>query len=119
MSDRKLSAITIIRIGLALVFLANALTAIFTPNEFIELLEGSSIGSALPVSAAVMTKLIAVNDALVAGLLLFGKGWKWLYAWAGLWIIGAMAIIGKPIEILEEAGLLAIALALFFSEEDK
>lgn len=119
MSNRRPSAATVIRIGLGLVFLANALTAIFTPNEFIEILEGSSIGSILPFSAEVITKLIAVNDTLVAALLLFGIGRKWLYVWAGLWILGVMAIIGKPVEILEETGLLAVALALFISDDNR
>lgn len=48
MSTRIPPTATIIRVGLALVFLANALTAIFMPDEFIGLLEGSFVGSALP-----------------------------------------------------------------------
>lgn len=63
--------------------------------------------------------MIAVNDTLVAVLLFLSIGRKWLYAWAGLWILGAMAVIGKPVEILEETGLLAIALALFISEDNR
>lgn len=115
-SNRLISPLVIIRIGLGLVFLANALTAILEPNEFIELIESSWANSLLPVSTAALTKLIAVNDAIVAVLLLAGRGGRLLYLWAALWITGALAIIGRPLDMLEETGLLAMAAALIVAE---
>lgn len=112
-----LSPLVIIRLGLGLVFLANALTAIFEPKEFTELLDASLVSGILPISAATLIKLIALNDTVVAILLLTGRGGRRLYMWAALWIAGAMAIIGKPLEILGEAGLLAMAVALIISEK--
>lgn len=115
-SNGLLSPLVIIRLGLGLVFLANALTAIFEPNEFIELIESSWANSLLPVSAAALTKLIAVNDTIVALLLLTGWGGRRLYIWSALWIVGALAIIGRPLDMLEETGLLAMAAALIVAE---
>lgn len=112
-----LSPMVIIRIGLGLVFLANALTAIFEPEEFIELLDASFVSGILPISAAALTKLIAVNDAVVATLLLAARGGRRLYIWSALWIAGALIIIGNPLDMLEEAGLLAMASALLYSEQ--
>ena len=111
-----LSPLVIIRIGLGLVFLANALTAILEPEEFIELLDASLVSGIMPVSAAALTKLIAVNDTIVAILLLAGRGGQLLYLWAALWITGALVIIGKPLDMLEETGLLAMAAALIVAE---
>lgn len=112
-----LSPMVIIRIGLGLVFLANALTAIFEPEEFAELLDASFVSNILPVSTDVLTKLITANDAVVAFLLLTGRGGRRLYMWAALWIAGALAVIGRPLDMLEETGLLAMAVALTVSEK--
>lgn len=112
----EIHPLTIIRIGLGIVFLANALTAIFEPTQFTELLDTSFIGGILPISAAALTKLIALNDTIVAILLLTSHGGRRLYVWAALWIAGALAIIGKPLAMLEETGLLAMALALITAE---
>lgn len=111
------SPMVIIRIGLGIVFLANALTAIFKPEEFIELLDASVVSGLLPFSAIAFTKLIAINDTIVAILLLTGRGGRRLYVWSALWIAGALAIIGKPLDILEETGLLAMASALLYSAQ--
>jgi len=79
-----LSPLVIIRLGLGLVFLANTLTAIFKPDEFIELLDASFISGILPVSTSAFTKVIAVNDMVVAFLLLAGRGGRRLYLWSAL-----------------------------------
>lgn len=114
---REIHPLTIVRMGLGLVFLANALLAIFKPEEFIELLDASFVSGVLPISAAALTKLIALNDAVVAILLLTGRGGRRLYLWAALWIAGALAIIGKPLDILGEVGTLAMAVALIISKK--
>lgn len=111
----------ILRIGLALVFLANALTAWLTPNEFREILESSFVSGWLPFDTANLIPFIAVNDFLVASLLLLGKNLRFVLVWAGLWITGVLVVIGSPTEILEESGPLAIVVALYFllDESDK
>lgn len=105
--------ILFIRIGLAAVFLANALTAAFNPGEFIELIEQSSIGIIIP--SAIALKIIVVNDSIMALLILFG--WRWsrlIFSWAMVWIGIVILALGNPLAILEESGFLFMALALFF-----
>jgi len=105
--------IQLIRIGLSAVFFANALTAIFNPGEFTEFLEGSFLGTIIP--SAIALKLIIVNDSLLALLILLSRKWRWqIFAWAIAWITAALAVLGRPIEILEELAFLFMALALFF-----
>ncbi len=102
----------LIRIGLALAFLANALTAFFAPSEFIELIEKSFFVNLLPVSAGVFVAAIGINDALVALLLFLNIRVRSIAAWAALWIIGVMLVRGAPLDILEESGFLFMALSL-------
>lgn len=101
---REIRPLAIIKVGLGLVFLANALTAIFEPERFIELLDASFIGGIMPISASALTKLIAINDMIVAILLLVGRGGRRLYIGSALWIAGALVIIGRPLGILEKQG---------------
>lgn len=108
-----LSFKNLIRIGLALVFLANSLTAFFSPGEFTELLEESFLANLLPVNTGMFATLIGLNDALVAALLLLGVKTRWVAAWAALWIVGVMVVrLSAPLEVLEEAGVLFMAAAL-------
>lgn len=107
----------IIRIGLALVFLANSLTAFFAPSEFVELIEKSFLVNLLPVSADMLVTFIGINDAIVAFLLFWGLGVSYTAIWATLWLLGAMAIRGEPLEILEEAGFLFMALSLAVNQK--
>ncbi len=105
--------ILFIRIGLAAVFLANALTALFNPGEFIELIEGSFVGIIIPATIAL--KIIIINDSLLAMFILFARKWHWqIFAWAMVWIVIVLLALGKPLAILEESGFLFMTLALFF-----
>jgi len=105
--------IRFIRIGLAVVFLANALTAIFNPGEFIELIEHSFIGIIIP--SAIALKIIIINDSLLSIFILFCRKWHWqIFAWAMVWIMIVLLALGNPINILEESGFFFMALALFF-----
>lgn len=105
--------ILFIRIGLAAVFLANALTAIFNPGEFTELIDQSFIGVIIP--AVIALKIIIINDSVLALLILFARKWHWqIFAWAMVWIVVVLFALGKPIDVLEESGFLFMALALFF-----
>ncbi len=106
----------LIRIGLGLAFLANALTAFFAPAEFIELLNGSFATNILPVAANTFVVLIGINDVIVALLLFLNIGIRRTALWAAIWIIGVMAVRGAPLEILEEAGFLPMAMTLFLDK---
>ncbi len=107
----------LIRIGLALVFFANALTAFFAPSEFIEIINNSFITNILPVSASAFAIIIGINDAAVALLLFLNAGRKWVRVWAVIWILGVMATRGASLDTLEEAGFLFMALALAADKE--
>lgn len=111
---------SVIRIGLSLVFLANSLTAFLEPQEFIELIENSFIGDLLIGNTALYIYFIGINDLAVGIFLLLNKKMRLVPWWAALWIVGVIAMIGKPLGIMEEAGFLAMAIALvFFSRSSK
>ena len=109
----------LIRFGLATVFLANSLIAFFMPSEFTELIEKSFLANLLPIGADTFVLFIGINDAAVALLLFFGIGTLYASAWATLWIFGVMLVRGEPLEILEEAGFLFMAIALVMNHKDR
>lgn len=110
---------TIIRIGLALVFLANALAAFFAPEEFTDLIAGSFLPHLLPVmSAEGFLTIVKINDSLIALLLLLNiKHLKYVLIWASIWILGVMVMIAEPLGILEHLGFLSMSIALFLNLE--
>lgn len=112
MATLTVKPLTFIRIGLALVFLASALTAFLDPSEFTELIEKSFVINFLPVSAALFVFGIGINDALVATFLIMKPAWKWVPIWAAFWLLGVFIVRAAPLEILEESGFLFMALAL-------
>jgi uncharacterized membrane protein YphA (DoxX/SURF4 family) len=105
---------TIIRIGLALVFLSNGLAAFFAPAEFRELLANSFVSHLIPVSAFII--IIRLHDLLISLLLLSGWKLKLVAAWAMLWLLGVMTVLGNLFAILEHLGPFSIALAIFIHE---
>ncbi len=112
----------IIRIGLALVFLANGLTAFFAPQEFKELLETSFVSQILPLPTTSFLLIIGINDLLMGGLILLNRYQKYIFGWAMLWLIGVMIVMAKPLDILEHFGFFSMALALWIeaiSNENK
>lgn len=117
MSLSRIKPNTLIRVGLALVFLANSLTAFFAPSEFIELIEKSFVANLLPVSAAAFVIVIGINDACVAILLLLRPAWRWVPVWSALWLLGVLIVRAAPLEVLEESGFLFMALALAFNNQ--
>lgn len=119
MSLPRTKPITLIRIGLGLVFLANALTAFFAPSEFIELTEKSFLINILPVSASAFVVGIGINDTLVAILLFLNLGKRSVAMWATIWLVGVMIVRGTPLNILEESGFLFMAIALVSNNNQK
>ena len=60
----------LIRFGLGIIFITNALVAFFAPTEFIELIKNSFITNLLPISPGKFVLIvIGLNDSIV-GLLL-------------------------------------------------
>lgn len=103
----------LIRLGLGIVFLANALTAFFAPDEFIDLIGKSFIANILPIHPATLVQIIiGSNDFIVAMLLIAGIATRRIAVWAVLWLVGVMVVIANPLDILEHAGFLFMAVAL-------
>ncbi len=117
MEKVKIKTISLVRIGLALAFLANSLTAFFMPAEFIELIKGSFLISIAPASAFLI--VIGINDAVLATLLFLNEGRKIVPVWAALWLIGVSVVRGISFDTLEELGFLFMALALMLNANQK
>ena len=103
----------IIRIGLALVFLANALTAFFSPQEFRILIEQSFLANLLPISTSALVWIIGVNDLLLTLLILFKRFQKYVLIWAMLWLIAVIILTKELSAILEHLGFFSMALTLW------
>lgn len=107
----------LIRSGLGVIFLANSLAAFFAPAEFIELIGNSFVAGFVPIPLEVFVPLvIGLNDGAVALLLFSGIATRRVAAWAFLWLIGVMVVIGEPFDMLEHAGLLFMAFALVLGD---
>ena len=108
----------LIRFGLGVIFIANALTALLAPNEFVELIKNSFISNFLPISPEAFVRvIIGLNDLTVGLLFISGFAIRRVAIWAMIWLIGVMVVIANPFDILEHAGLLFMAFALFFNEK--
>ena len=83
-----LDGTVILRVGLAMLFLANALVAWINPDEFRTLLERAHVDRI--IDADVVLWIIRVNDAAVAAaLVLAWRRWPQLVAaWVGLYVLG-------------------------------
>ncbi len=114
----KIKSLTIIRVGLAFAFMANALPAFIAPQEFAELINSSFISGMLPISVLFFITLIGVNDALIAVLLFSGgRRARIIEWWAAGWLVGVLVIKatgGNYLDSLEEIAFLAMAIALSF-----
>lgn len=108
---------SVIRIGLGLVFLANSYTAFVSPDEFNKLIDESFLVDLLPASLDLFVKFIGVSDAIVATLLLIGRGQKYVAVYASLWLVGVMTVIGtkEPADLLEHFGGLSMAIYLILN----
>lgn len=108
----------LIRLGLGIVFLTNALTAFFAPAEFIELIKNSFVAGILPISpGAFVPIVIGLNDSIVALLLITGIATRPVALWSMLWLIGVTVVVASPLDGLEHLGLLFMALALVLGDK--
>jgi uncharacterized membrane protein YphA (DoxX/SURF4 family) len=108
----------IIRYGLGLIFIANALVAFFAPAEFIEIIQNSFIINFLPVGPGVFVKIvIGINDAIVGLLLISGFATRRVAIWATIWLFGVMITIGSPFDVLEHVGILFMSVALVIDDK--
>lgn len=74
------------RVGFASIFLVNAVYAAIHPNDFISLLQNNPITNAIGFTDF-MVKIAMVNDLLLGVFLLGGWRKKYVYAWAGAWLL--------------------------------
>ncbi len=84
-------------VGLAGVFLANAVVAWVEPRSFSQLVEDSRVGSWLGLGeAGWVMPLIGINDLLV-GIVLLAALWSrraqpFVLAWAGVWLLAVTVL---------------------------
>ncbi len=117
---RFLTFLSLIRIGLACVFLANSLTAFFNPGEFQDLVSSSFVAGLLPVSVASFVTFIGFNDLTVAILLLLGWRTSYVAVYATAWLAGVIVVIGAfSLDALEHLGFLSMSIALAVRGETK
>lgn len=108
----------IIRYGLGLIFIANALVAFFAPTEFVEIIKNSFIANFLPINLETFAGIIiGFNDAIVGLLLISGFATRRVAIWATIWLVGVMVTIGNPFDILEHIGILFMSVALAIDDK--
>ncbi len=108
----------LIRSGLGVIFIANALVAFFAPTEFVELIKNSFVANLLPIRPELFVPIvIGLNDSIVGLLLLSGFAPRRVAVWATVWLIGVMVVIGEPFDVLEHSGLLFMSIALVLGDK--
>jgi hypothetical protein len=76
----------VFRLGFASIFLVNSLSALVDPNTFLRLMERSFL-RLTPLPLEPMIWFIALNDLLTGVLVLLGWKWRYVYTWAGVWLL--------------------------------
>ncbi len=116
--NKFLSYNFLIRLGLGIIFIANALVALFAPTEFIELIKNSFVVNLLPIRPEVFVPIvIGLNDSIVGLLLISGFATRRVAMWATLWLVGVMIVIASPFDVLEHSGLLFMSAALVLGDK--
>lgn len=82
--DKLLNLVFVV--GFASIFIANAIDAIENPNGFAKVIESNAIAKHIGASS-VMVWIAIVNDLILGTLILTGWKKKYIYAWAGAWLI--------------------------------
>lgn len=119
----------ILRISLALTFLANSLKAFLDPSEIHHLVEHSSTFKLFYEKIPAFNQLIGLHDFIIALLLIisFKAVLKFVAVWAVIWIAVVITVFlshqssHENLEALEHAAPLAIAiylsLAFFYTKK--
>jgi hypothetical protein len=76
----------VFRLGFASIFLVNSLSALVDPSSFLKLMERSFL-RLLPLPLEPLLWLIALNDLLTGVLVLLGWKRRYVYTWAGVWLL--------------------------------
>jgi uncharacterized membrane protein YphA (DoxX/SURF4 family) len=82
--DRLLELV--FRIGFATIFLTNAWTSLAEPDSFLKLIEGNFLARMVG-HYQLQLYIIAINDFLLGLLILIGIKKRYVYAWAGAWLL--------------------------------
>jgi len=104
------------RLGLSSFFLLNSLTALFSPNEFLELLEMNPLALAI-LDPQFWVYIIVINDALLFLLILFGYWRKYVAVWATIWLIAVIYITipEGTMGFIEHVGILSFIFYYYFT----
>lgn len=111
---RKNESLFILRIGLAVVFISNALMPFLALDDYTDLVNNSFLGNVFHVYVQTFGIFTGINDLVVACLLIIGKGVRYVAAYASAWIIGVICVFGTMhyLDVLEHVGFLSIAIYL-------
>ena len=98
------------RFGLAAIFLANSLTALFSPDEFREIV--SKLGN-----PDILVNFIVINDGLLFLLLMLGLCRKPVAIWGMIWILAVISVTGivTP-DFVEHTGVILLLAGYYFSK---
>ncbi|MCL5019110.1 MAG: DoxX family membrane protein [Patescibacteria group bacterium] len=115
---KQLNHDLLFRLGLGFIFLANALTAWFSPAEFKELIANNYLASRL-ASPNLLISFIGINDGLLFLLIAFGKWRKFVAIWATLWLLVVIYVTGiRTPDFIEHLGILFI-IGYYFTKTPK
>lgn len=105
----------LVRLGLSIIFIVNALTAFFAPGDFVGIIKDSFIAGFLPVRPETFVWVIGLNDSIVGLLLISGIATRRVAIWATAWLMGVTVIMTDPLDMLEHIGLLLVSFSLTIS----
>ncbi len=115
--NKFLSYNFLIRFGLGIIFIANALVAFFVPAEFTKIIKNSFVANFLPINPGTFIRIIiGLNDFIVGLLLISGFATRRVAVWATVWVVGVMIVIGNLLDVLEHSGLLFMSAVLILGD---
>lgn len=82
--DKLLNLVFVV--GFASIFIANAIDAIENPAGFAKVIDNNIIAKHIGASE-LMVWIAIINDLILGALILTGWKKKYIYAWAGAWLI--------------------------------
>lgn len=114
----------LLRLGLALGFLANGLAGLLTPNEIKSIIEQSLIFGRIVNLIPFFPFFIGLNDSLLCLLILFKVFPKIVAIWATLWITGVILVVLSSFSFegllaaYEHAAYLVIGIHLYIKTKE-